>query len=394
MKTQWIAVGSLLVASLASGATARAATGATTPTLRHVCASPAYGEAQCLADVVTNEPIARSGGAITGYDAAQLEAAYNLPISHGSGQTIAVVDAMDDPTAASDLATYRKANGLPPCTTSNGCFRKLNETGQAGNYPIADPGWGIEISLDLDMVSAACPHCHIVLVEATTNSILDLGISENTAAAPGVDAISNSYGLAEFNGMQQYEQYYRHPGTTILASSGDFGFGPASFPAVMSNVIAVGGTTLSTASNARGWSEIAWYAASSGCSAYIAKPSWQPGNHCFMRTVADVSADADPYPGLAVYDTSFPPGFEGLNPGWIAVGGTSASSPFVAGVVGLAGNGTTMTSGFPYHHVSDFFDVVGGSNGYCGGVHNYLCNGVKGYDGPTGLGTPDGAGGL
>jgi subtilase family serine protease len=394
MKTPWIAVTALLVASLASGATVRAATVATTPTLRHVCASVAPGDAQCLADIVINEPIVRSGGSITGYEAAQLEAAYNLPINKGAGQTIAVVDAYDDPTAASDLATYRKTNGLSPCTTSNGCFQKLNEQGQAGNYPPADPGWGIEISLDLDMVSAACPRCHIVLVEASTNSIVDLGISENTAAALGVDAISNSYGIAEFNGMQPYERDYRHQGTTILASTGDFGFGPASFPAVMSNVIAVGGTTLSTASNARGWSEIAWYAASSGCSAYIAKPSWQHDDHCFMRMVADVSADADPLPGLAVYDTSFPPGYDGLNPGWIAVGGTSASSPFVAGVVGLAGNGKTMPSGFPYHHVADFFDVVGGSNGFCGTVHNYLCNGVKGYDGPTGLGTPDGDGGL
>jgi subtilase family serine protease len=394
MKTQWIAVGSLLVASLASGATARAETDSTTPAVRHVCAPAAQGAAQCLADVVTNLPLATSGGGSTGYQAAELEAAYNLPISQGTGQTIAVVDAYDDPTAASDLATYRKANRLTPCTTSNGCFRKLNESGVAGNYPTADPGWGIEISLDLDMVSAACPRCHLVLVEASSSSILDLGISENTAAALGVDAISNSYGLAEFNGMQQFEQYYRHPGTTILASTGDDGFGPASFPAVMSSVIAVGGTTLSTASNARGWSEVAWYAASSGCSAYIAKPSWQHDDHCFMRMVADVSADADPYPGLAVYDTSFPPGFDGLNPGWIAVGGTSASSPFVAGVVGLAGNGKTMDSAFPYHHLAGFFDVVGGSNGYCGSVHNYLCNGVKGYDGPTGLGTPHGSGGL
>jgi subtilase family serine protease len=394
MKTPWIAVGSLLVASLAGGASVQAVTVVAAPTLTHVCAAAALGDAQCLADVVTNQPIARSGGTITGYDAAQLDAAYNLPINQGAGQTIAVVDAYDDPTAAADLAVYRKANGLAPCTTSNGCFRKLNETGKAGHYPTADPGWSIEISLDLDMVSAACPRCHIVLVEASTESILDLGKSEDTAAAQGVDAISNSYGITEFNGMQQYEQYYRHPGTTIVAASGDFGFGPANFPAVMSSVIAVGGTTLSTATNARGWSEVAWYAASSGCSAYIPKPSWQHDDHCFMRMVADVSADADPYPGLAVYDTSIPPGFEGLNPGWIAVGGTSASSPFIAGVVGLAGNGKTLSSAFPYHHVADFFDVVGGSNGYCGSGHNYLCNGVKGYDGPTGLGTPDGAGGL
>jgi subtilase family serine protease len=393
MKTQWIAAGSLLIASLAGGATVRAAPQAA-PGLTHVCATAAPERARCLADVVTPAPIANSGGTITGYLAAQLQAAYRLPISRGAGQTIAIVDAFDDPTAASDLARYRSKNGLAPCTTTNGCFRKLNESGAAGPFPPADPGWGIEISLDLDMVSAACPNCHIVLVEGSSNSVLDLAISEDTAAALGVAAISNSYGLPEFNGMQQLEKYYRHPGTTILVASGDFGFGPANFPAVMSNVVAVGGTTLYPATNARGWSEVAWYAASSGCSAYITKPSWQPGNHCFMRTVADVSADADPYPGLAVYDTSFPPGFDGLNPGWIAVGGTSASSPFIAGVVGLAGNGKTMSPGFPYNHVGAFFDVVGGSNGFCGTVHNYLCNGVKGYDAPTGIGTPNGSAGL
>src|ERR1019366_8699503 len=297
-----------------------------------VCGVAAPGTAECLADVLSNRPIASSNGTIAGYVAAQLEAAYKLPMSRGAGQAIAVVDAYDDPTAESDLATYRSTNRLAPCTTSNGCFRKLNESGTAGPYPTADPGWGIEISLDLDMVSAACPRCHIVLVEGSSASVLDLGISEDTAAGRGVAAISNSYGLQEFNGMQQYEQYYRHPGTTILASSGDYGFGPASFPAVMSNVIAVGGTTLTSVSDSRGYSEIAWYAASSGCSAYIAKPSWQHDSRCFMRTVADVSSDADPNPGLAVYDTSFPPGFDGLNPGWIAVGGTSASSPFIAGV--------------------------------------------------------------
>ena len=398
MKMQLLAVGSLMIASVA-GVTAglpahsRAVRVPSSSPLTHVCGTASPGAAQCLADVVvTHRPLTRSTGAPAGYGAADLQAAYRLPVTRGGGQTIAVVDAYDDPTAEADLAVYRHANGLAPCTTSNACFRKLNEGGGAGPYPPADPGWGIEISLDLDMVSAACPRCHIVLVEGSSSLVQDLGISEDTAAGLGVAAISNSYGLPEFNGMQQFEKYYRHLGTTILASSSDYGFGPTSFPAVMSNVIAVGGTTLSTAANARGWSEVAWYAASSGCSAYINKPSWQHDKHCFMRTVADVSADADPNPGLAVYDTSFPPGFDGLNPGWITVGGTSASSPFIAGVIGLAGNGKTMSPAFPYRHASDFFDVVGGTNGNCGG--DYLCTGVRGYDGPTGIGTPDGARGL
>jgi subtilase family serine protease len=383
------AAATLAIALSAAGAPANAA--ASSP-FRAVCGPSAPGVAQCFAVVSSSPARAAHGTTPAGYGPADLESAYRLPVTHGGGQTIAIVDATDDPTAESDLAVYRTMFGLPPCTSANRCFAKLNQQGRRGPYPAADPGWGIEISLDLDMVSAACPLCHIVLVESNTPFLQDLGIAENTAVARGVAAISNSYGLPEFNGMQTFARYYDHPGTTILVSSGDFGFGPANFPAVLSSVIAVGGTTLSTSANVRGWSETAWFGSASGCSAYIAKPSWQNDRHCFMRTVADVSADADPSPGLAVYDTSIPPGFDGLNPGWIVVGGTSASSPFVAGVVGLAGNGSSITPGFLYQHRHDFFDVVGGSNGFCGG--DYLCNAVRGYDGPTGLGTPHGAAGL
>jgi subtilase family serine protease len=362
------------------------------PPFRAVCAAAAPGFARCLSVVLASQLHAAVGATPAGYGATDLASAYRLPVTRGAGQTVAIVDAFDDPTAETDLAVYRRQYGLPPCRSANGCFTKLNQKGQRGPYPSADPGWGIEISLDLDMVSAGCPLCHIVLVEGRTPSVQDLAISEDTAAARHVAAISNSYGLQEFNGMQTFAGAYDHPGTTILVSSGDFGFGPANFPAVLSTVIAVGGTTLTPNTSPRGWAETAWFGSASGCSAYIAKPAWQSDRHCFMRTVADVSADADPSPGLAVYDTSIPPGYGGLNPGWIAVGGTSASSPFVAGVVGLAGNGGSITPAFPYQHRHAFFDVVGGSNGYCGG--DYLCTAVNGYDGPTGLGTPNGAAGL
>jgi subtilase family serine protease len=362
------------------------------PPFRAVCAAAAPGFARCFSVVMASPVHAAVGATPAGYGATDLASAYKLPVTRGAGQTIAIVDAFDDPTAETDLAVYRTQYGLPPCRSANGCFTKLNQKGQRGPYPQADPGWGIEISLDLDMVSAACPLCHIVLVEGRTPSLQDLAISEDTAATRHVAAISNSYGLQEFNGMQTFAGAYDHPGTTILVSSGDFGFGPANFPAVLSTVIAVGGTTLTRNSSSRGWAETAWFGSASGCSAYIAKPAWQSDRHCFMRTVADVSADADPSPGLAVYDTSIPPGYGGLNPGWIAVGGTSASSPFLAGVVGLAGNGGSIAPAFPYQHRQALFDVVGGSNGYCGG--DYLCTAVRGYDGPTGLGTPHGAAGL
>ena len=360
--------------------------------IRPVCAASAPGEASCFT-VIDNadQTNARSGGSLPlGLGAKDLEFAYKLQVKDGGiGQTVAAVDAYDDPTAAKDLAVYRKTYGLPPCTTASGCFRKVNQKGQAGHYPPYDRGWSIEMSLDLDMVSSACPLCHIVLVEANSSLVSDLALSENTAVGLGVAAVSNSYGIQEFNGMQQYSKDYRHPGTTIVASSGDSGFGPANFPAVLANVIGAGGTELVPAPSSRGWSETAWQFGSSGCSAYINKPSWQTDDHCFMRTVADVSAAAD---NIAIYDSNIPPGYDGLNPGWVVVAGTSASSPFIAGVVGLAGNGNSITAAYPYQHRSGFFDVIGGSNGFCGG--DYLCTAVRGYDAPTGVGTPDGIKGL
>ena len=306
----------------------------------------------------------------------------------GAGQTVAIVDAFDDPTAEADLATYRSTFGLSPCTTANGCFRKLNQAGRAGPYPPVDGGWAVEISLDLDMASAACPNCNILLVEGNSSLVSDLASSVDTAVKHGGNVVSNSYGLSEFNGMSTFAKHYKHRGHAILASSGDFGFTAAQFPAVAPGVIAVGGTSLFTATNARGWTEQAWSGAGSGCSAYVSKPSYQTDANCSMRTIADVSAVADPNTGVAVYDTT--PNPFGIPPGWLIVGGTSASSPFIAGVIGLAGNAATYTAGFSYTHAADLFDAVGGSNGFCGG--DYICTGVAGYDGPTGMGTPNGTG--
>src|SRR5690348_11880084 len=140
-------------------------------------------------------------GSIRGYQPCDLQAAYSLPSSTGgSGETVGIVDAFDDPTAESDLATYRSTFGLPPCTTANGCFRKVNESGVQGNYPSNNTGWAQEISLDLDMASAICPNCHILLVEGTTNSFADLATSENTAVSLGANVVSNSYGGSESSG--------------------------------------------------------------------------------------------------------------------------------------------------------------------------------------------------
>jgi subtilase family serine protease len=245
------------------------------------------------------------------------------------------------------------------------------------------------------MVSSACPRCRIVLIEADTNATSDLAAAAATAAAAGSNVISNSYGTNEFTGMDAYEADYRHPGVFVTAASGDGGFSFPQFPAVMPDVAAVGGTSLRKATNARGWTEHAWGhgansllggGAGSGCSGYIDKPAWQHDQDCLMRTTADVSAVADPDTGVAVYDTAL-----GQH-GWIVVGGTSAASPLVAGIIGLAGNAASLTTADLYHHKQDFNDVVGGSAGYCDG--SYLCTGVKGYDGTTGLGTPNGTAGF
>jgi len=229
----------IMASSLAATSTIVSA-GAAPAQIRPVCSTTRPDEARCFVviDPAEQTAVLNGSGPPPGYGATDLESAYRLPVTHGAGQTIAIVDAFDDPTAAQDLTAYRQTYGLPLCTTAGGCFRKLNQQGRAGHYPQYDPGWSIEISLDLDMVSAACPLCHIVLVEANSNDVADLAASENTAAGLSVAAISNSYGIQEFNGMQSLEQDYRHAGTTIVASSGDTGFGPANFPAVLRNVIA------------------------------------------------------------------------------------------------------------------------------------------------------------
>lgn len=365
---------------------------AATATARHTvdaCGAPAAGFARCFAKVVTD---GHSAPAATpsGYGPADLQSAYNLPSSTaGSGQTVAIVDAYDDPKAETDLGVYRSHFGLPACTTANGCFTKVNQKGVKGSYPRANGGWAEEISLDLDMASAICPNCHILLVEASSSSMTNLGTAVNEAVALHADVISNSYGGSESSSDTSYDSsYFKHAGVAITVSSGDSGYG-VQYPAASQYVTAVGGTSLTRASTTRGWSETAWSGAGSGCSKYDSKPGWQTDAGCQKRTVADVSADADPSTGVAVYDSY---SYRGLS-GWLVFGGTSVASPIIASVYALAGNASSVTSGsFPYAHTSSLFDVTSGSNGSCGS--SYLCTAGSGYDGPTGLGTPNGTGGF
>ena len=354
----------------------------------HVCPAPTRGYARCHSILVTPS-VTPNGSSPAGYNPADLQSAYNLPSSTaGSGQTVGIVDAYDDPNAEPDLGVYRSQFGLPPCTTANGCFKKVNQSGGT-RYPKANGGWAQEISLDLDMVSAVCPNCHILLVEASTNSLTNLGTAVNEAAKLGATEISNSYGGGESSSDTSYDMtYFNHPGIAITVSSGDSGYG-VQYPAASQYVTAVGGTTLNRASNARGWSETAWSGAGSGCSAYDPKPSWQTDTGCSNRTVADVSAVANPNTGVSVYDSY---AYQGQS-GWLVFGGTSVASPIIASVYALAGNAATVNYGsYPYSHTSSLNDVTSGSNGSCGG--SYLCTAGPGYDGPTGNGTPNGSGGF
>ena len=356
-----------------------------------VCPSAAPGTARCHSLVrVDNlgQPLATSSP--SGYGPADLQAAYNLAsasAASGASQTIAIVDAYDDPNAESDLSVYRSQYGLPPCTTANGCFRKVNQTGGT-KYPRGNGGWGQEISLDVDMASAICPNCKILLVEASSNSFANLSAAVDEAAKLGANVISNSYGGSEYSSEVSDQSHYNHPGVAITVSSGDNGYG-VEFPAASQYVTAVGGTTLTKDGSARGFSETVWSGAGSGCSAYISKPSWQLDTGCSRRTVADVSAVADPNTGVSVYDTYRQAG----GGGWLVFGGTSVASPIIGSVYALAGNSATINYGsYSYSHSTSLYDIVSGSNGSCGG--SYLCTGGPGYDGPTGNGTPNGTGGF
>ncbi|WP_443667716.1 putative Ig domain-containing protein [Kitasatospora humi] len=376
---------------LAPTAQAATATANSHVAVKRACAAPTHpGQMACLAlartDLVQPHTLAPNATP-SGYGPSDLQSAYKLPSNGGAGQTVAIVDAQDDPNAESDLAAYRSQYGLPACTTANGCFKKIDQNGGT-NYPTADSGWAGEISLDLDMVSAVAPGAHILLVEATSADMSDLGTAVNQAVAQGAKFVSNSYGGSEDStDTASDSQYFNHPGVAITVSAGDSAYG-AEYPAASQYVTSVGGTALTRDSSARGWSESVWSTSSSegtgsGCSAYDPKPSWQTDSGCAKRTISDVSAVADPATGVAVYQT-----YGGS--GWNVYGGTSASSPIIASVYADAGTPGTgdYPAKYPYSHTSALNDVTSGSNGSCS--PSYLCTAGPGYDGPTGLGTPNG----
>lgn len=358
-----------------------------------VCPGPvAAGSARCHAHVVTDaQGTPKAVSAPKGYGPAQFRGAYGLPAAAPTTQTIAIVDAYDDPNITSDLNTYSTQFGLPLCNAANPCFRKVNQSGNAGPYPQANSGWALEIALDVEVAHAVCPNCKILLVEASSASLSNLAAAVNTAAKLGATEISNSYGGSEYS-SEVSDSAYNHPGIAVTVASGDNGYGSFGFPAASPYVITVGGTTLTVGAGNTYGGETAWSGAGSGCSLYVTAPAWQSFlSACAgKRGTADVAADASPSTGAAVYDNVR---YQGRS-GWFQVGGTSLSSPLIAAVYALAGGlpeKTSAASGL-YGFLGNstvLHDVTSGSNGTCSTI---MCKGVVGYDGPTGVGTPKGIG--
>jgi Putative Ig domain len=371
-------VASVLATTPAMAASSNVARSCARPTRAHVMACNSLRRT----DIVSPKAITPNATP-SGLSPANLQSAYALASaasSAGSGVTVAIVDAYNDPNAESDMAVYRSQYGLPACTKASGCFSQVSQTGSS-TLPGNDTGWAGEISLDLDMVSAICPNCKILLVEATSPTDANLYAAVDYAAAHA-KYVSNSWGGSEYSGQTSDDSHFNHPGVAITVSSGDDATG-AEYPATSRYVTAVGGTSLRTASNSRGWTETAWADAGSGCSSYDTKPTWQTvTTNCSRRAEADVSAVADPNTGVAVYQTY------GAS-GWSVYGGTSASAPIIASVYALAGTpgSSDYPASYPYAHTGNLFDVTSGSNGSCGAP---ICTAGTGWDGPTGLGTPNG----
>jgi len=315
-----------------------------------------------------------------------LHTAYSLPTSAPSEQTIAIVDAYNDPAAEADLKTYSEELGLPLCTKANGCFSQVSqEAGAPLPFPesVAEleeleespspevreeaeeaAGWGVEITLDIESAHATCQSCHIVLVEAASPATEDLTQAELRAEALGATVISNSWGAAEEAIEATSDQHapFDDPGVVITASAGDDGFrnwaaphaferNITSYPASSPHVVAVGGTRLAPLGLGGTWQgETVWNgsgAGGGGCSVRFTAPAWQQQaadwssvGCATKRAVADVSADADPYTGFAIYDTDAPGELcetlyseaEVIHslPSWCTYGGTSLASPIVA----------------------------------------------------------------
>ncbi|HSX44678.1 MAG TPA: S53 family peptidase [Candidatus Saccharimonadales bacterium] len=355
-----------------------------------VCNKPVTSAMHCFAKVVSNQsntPDVTSGP--TGYSPTQFHTAYQLPATSAHPATIAVVAAYDNPNIVNDLALYNQTFGLPSfplCkgTVTTSCFLKVNQNGGT-SYPSRNSGWALEIALDVQTAHQICQNCKLILVEASSSSYTNLMKAVDRARLLGANIISNSYGSNEFSSESTFDSHFNYPGIAFIFSSGDSGF-VNSYPASSPNVISVGGTTLNIDTQNHWLSETVWSDGGSGCSRYELKPTFQTDTPCTHRTNTDVSADADPNTGAAIYDSY---GYSGYR-GWFQVGGTSLAAPLIAGIYGLANNFENLNQPVTYTYNNQNYgvnlhDITTGQNGGCG---MYLCQGTVGYDGPTGLGSP------
>jgi subtilase family serine protease len=379
-----LAAGALALGALAT--VLPSASAGTTPSAGgsnavRVCAPTKVGVASCDAWAVAdaNGHMVKSATPIAAaFTPSDIQKAYNLKGLKSGGRTVAIVDAFGYPTLESDLAAYRDFYGLPKCTTKNGCLTILDQRG-GHDTPPTDPGWDLEQALDLDAVSATCPDCKIVIVQSDNAAFKNLGPAVDTAAkVKGVVAISNSYSDPGSDGRNRAD--YNHPGIAVVSSTGDSGYIDSSAPASFRSVIAIGGTSIVPDGSQRGYSESAWSGSGSGCSENNKAPGYQDtkATKCDGDSMADVSGPANPgQGGLSIY----------YNGHFQQVGGTSESSPFIGAVFALSGRTAGAPGKYLWRDPSHLYDITTGSNGACGPP---LCQAGKGWDGPTGLGTPNG----
>jgi subtilase family serine protease len=340
-----------------------------------VCPAPPVGASHCHALVVTDahgNPAATSSP--TGLSPATIKSAYSFPTSStaGAGQTIAIVDAYDDPTAESDLGVFSAQFGLPACTTANGCFAKVNQNGGT-SYPRKNAGWALEIALDIEWAHAIAPGAKILLVEASSNSNANLYAAEDYAKAHA-GYVSNSWGGSESSGESANDGHFSAAGVSFFVSSGDAGT-PAEYPSASPNVVSVGGTTLNFSGSTL-LSETGWSSGGGGCSLYEIANAAQAAFSQYgqagcngKRATPDVSLDADPASGVSVYDTT---NYQGRS-GWFTVGGTSASSPMWAGRSAVAGS--VVNAATVYGSAITYRDITSGNNGAPCLVGFDLCTG-------------------
>lgn len=369
---------------------ARAASGITSR--RTDCATATNsGDAICLSwrrVGADGRPAVSAAPVLGSFTPTDLKDAYAIGAGSSGLQAapvVAIVGAYASPTAASDLDTYRRTFELGDLLP--GQLQQVSQRGSS-SLPPADPGWALEEMTDLEMVSALCPQCKLLYVGADSASLQDLAAAVDTAVRAGASVVTNSYGAPEFKGQLLLEQHYNHPGTAIVAASGDSGYG-AMYPGSSQFVTSVGGTALSRdEATPRRWSEKAWSESGSGCSSYTPKPSWQHDEGCKKRTVADVAMVADPDTGVAVFNTyDMIPGY-----GWTVVGGTSVGAPLVGALYALSGSRSEIPASRLYATNASLNDITDGATGKCPKARAYLCAAQVGYDGPTGVGSPRGAG--